>query len=154
MQLRKASVHGLGNLGFGVTDAMGLDSAAKVRFVIDIHRLRVHACIGAQNEEQVLGQSLHIDLRLEVAAPLAADQVCETLDYGQVIAAVERFAAGVGRVKLVETFTSRLMSFLFEEFSEIESLRVSVEKSYIPVRDFTGSVRITMERQRLIETSF
>ena len=118
------------------------------RFVIDILRLRVHASIGAQDEEQILGQSLLVDLHIDVEAPLGADQVAETLDYGLVIAAVRRFAAGVGRLKLVETFAESMLGFLLEEFKPIQRLTVTIEKSFVPVRDFTGSVRVTMERVR------
>jgi dihydroneopterin aldolase len=117
-------------------------------FTIELSRIHVHASIGAQAEEQVLGQSLFIDLVLSVHAPLGADQVAETLDYGKVIEAVQYYAAGAGRIKLVETFADRLGRHLIESFAQITTVRITVEKSYVPVRDFLGQVRVTMERSR------
>jgi dihydroneopterin aldolase len=119
-----------------------------VKFVIDIRQLRVHAAIGAQTEEQILGQSLQLDLRLDVEAPLRADQVNQTLDYARVIEKVRDFAAHAGQIKLIETFAQRLATCLLAEFSELQRVALTVEKSFVPVRDFTGRVSVSMEQTR------
>ena len=108
----------------------------------------MHARIGASKEEQILGQSLFIDLHLDVLAPLGADLVAETLDYGSVIAAVREFAEVIGNVKLIETFAAALLEQLLESFHSIQVARVVVQKNYVPLRDFTGTVSVQMELSR------
>jgi dihydroneopterin aldolase len=117
-------------------------------FSIRVSGLRVHARIGASKEEQILGQSLFIDLHLDVRAPLGADLVAETVDYGSVIAAVREFAEVIGNVKLIETFASSLLDQLLAAFHSIQAARVVVQKNYVPIRDFTGTVSVQMERSR------
>lgn len=119
------------------------------RFSIRVSGLRVHARIGASTEEQVLGQSLFVDLDLDVLAPLRADLVAETVDYGSIILAVREFAEVIGNVKLIETFASGLLEKLMEAFHSIQVARVVVQKNYVPLRDFTGHVSVCMERARL-----
>ena len=121
------------------------DGTLKMKlFQIQIHGIRVHANIGATLEEQVLGQSLLIDLNLEVLARLEKDLVSETLDYGAVVYQVRRFAAELGQVKLVETFAERMLQSLFCQFEAIQVATARVQKSYVPIQDFTGQVSIQM----------
>ncbi len=120
----------------------------KQAFQITVTGIRVHAEIGARSEEQLLGQSLSVDLKMHLQKELEEDDVGATLDYGKAIHSVREFAASCGRVKLVETFAKRLLDEFFALYPDIERMRVSVQKSYIPVVDFTGSVKIEMERTR------
>lgn len=118
------------------------------QFVIQIEDLRVHSRIGTTDEEQVLGQSLLVNLELVVNAPLRSDTLEETIDYGAIVQGVKEFAERIGKVKLVETFTSQLMDTLLDRFSQVSSITARVQKSYVPVKDFTGRISISMSTQR------
>ena len=118
-------------------------------FIIQIKELRIHANIGATAEEQKLGQSLLIDLQINVTVPLDKDLVSETIDYSAVISCIRSFAEQLGKVKLIETFTCRMLDMLLKQFSAIRSASAKVQKNYVPIENFTGHVCIEMERLRV-----
>lgn len=107
--------------------------------------IRVHAQIGARAEERLLGQSLVVGLVLTVQGRPEQDDVASTLDYGQAIASVRRHAENCGPVQLLETFAQQLAATLLEEFKTLIHVRVTVQKNYVPVPDFTGHVIVTVE---------
>lgn len=115
------------------------------QFTIKVSEIRVHAQIGARPEERLLGQSLVVALMMTVRGRPENDDVSSTLDYGQAIACVKHHAETCGQVKLLETFAQNLASALLKDFTNLVHVRVTVQKNYVPVPDFTGHVCVTVE---------
>lgn len=115
------------------------------QFTIMVSDIRVHAQIGARAEERLLGQSLVVGLVLTVSGRPECDEVSSTLDYGQAIACVKHHAETCGQVRLLETFAQSLASALLKQFTKLIHVRVTVQKNYVPVPDFTGHVCVTVE---------
>jgi len=99
-----------------------------------IEGLEVDTVIGAYDWERGIRQCLHLDLTLgwDIRPAAEHDELDKALDYAQVAAAIDRFAAEA-RFELVETFAERLAQKLMSEFG-IVWLRLRVTKPGVNAR--------------------
>ncbi len=99
-----------------------------------IEGLEVDTVIGAYDWERGIRQCLQLDLTLgwDVRPAAEHDELDKALDYAQVAATIDRFAAEA-RFELVETFAERLAQKLMSEFG-IVWLRLRVTKPGVNAR--------------------
>ncbi len=83
-----------------------------------IRELRIDTVIGVYDWERQVQQTLllDIDMRADVAAGAATDNVADALDYSAVAERLRQYAAQ-NSVQLVETLAERFASLVREEFS-------------------------------------
>ncbi|MCX5479670.1 dihydroneopterin aldolase [Kaistia geumhonensis] len=114
-----------------------------------ISDLRFFAFHGLLPEEEVLGQRFRIDLSCEVDLREAgiSDDMSKSVHYGQLIAAVERVVTG-RRFGLIEALAEAIATEIFDTFSRVEAVALTVTKPEAPVQVATGTVAISIERRR------
>lgn len=113
---------------------------------IQINAMRVEAHIGVPDEERVEPQTLTIDLELTPRNSFDEldDDIGRTVDYHAIWTRVRAIAAERPR-KLIETLADEIARQLLKDFSELNGLKVRVNKFILPDTD---SVSVSVERQR------
>jgi dihydroneopterin aldolase len=116
---------------------------------IELRGLRVLGAHGALPEEKDRAQPFEIDLdlALDLSAPGRTDSLADTVDYGMVVAAVERVVAGE-RHKLLERLATRMADDVLALDDRIASVTVTVRKLRPPVPMDLGSAGVTVTRQQ------
>ena len=114
---------------------------------IFIEDLQVDTCIGIDDWEQQVEQTLHFELAIDVDidAAMRSDTVTDTLDYAAVAATLER-AVKASSARLLEGLLGDLFNTLFEEFAMIEALSITVRKPQ--AIDAAACAGISLRRQR------
>ena len=89
---------------------------------------------GALTEERALGEQFEIDVEMEtsLAKAGASDALADTINYGDVYAAVREIVEGPS-VQLVEHLADRISARLLSDFSP-DAVRIRVRKPRKPVR--------------------
>jgi dihydroneopterin aldolase len=119
-----------------------------MRSTLIIERLVLQARCGVTAEERARPQPMAVDLELEYDArqAAAADDIARAVDYAQVTGQIGQVAA-VESFVLVETFATRLMDLILEQFP-VTKVRLWLRKTNPPVPDVAGSVGVRLERLR------
>lgn len=117
---------------------------------IQLTNIRCYGYTGALPEEQVLGQWFEVDLTLwlDLAPSGASDRLSETLDYCNVIEAVQSIVK-TSRFALLE----RLATVIAEaalSFDLVSQVQVRLTKSAAPIPDFGGKITIDILRSRSV----
>ncbi len=117
-----------------------------MRSTLIIERLVLQARCGVTEAERARPQPMAVDLELEYdAGPAAASgDIARAVDYAQVTRQIGQVAAA-GSFVLVETFASRLMDLILEQFP-VTQVRLWLRKTDPPVPDVAGSVGVRLER--------
>ncbi len=102
---------------------------------------------GALPEEKDRAQPFEVDLDLAVDLSSAGrtDSLADTVDYGAVVAAVERVIAGEQH-KLLERLATRTADDVLDLDLRIASVTVTVRKLRPPVPADLGSAGVTITR--------
>jgi 7,8-dihydroneopterin aldolase/epimerase/oxygenase len=108
----------------------------------------VYAYHGAHPAERELGQRFVIDVELwaDVHPAAQSDAIADALDYTQVHQLIIDLTAGES-FHLVEALAGRICDALLTEFS-LEAATVTVHKPNPPIKNFLGSVSVTIDRTR------
>ena len=114
---------------------------------IFIEDLQVDTCIGIDEWEQHVEQTLHFDLHMEVDidAAMQSDAVADTLDYSAVAALLEQTVAA-SKARLLEGLLGELFEQLFASSDRIASLTITVRKPQ--AIDAAACAGITLRRER------
>jgi len=118
--------------------------------MIDCIRLTgidVYAFHGALAAERELGQRFVIDVDLwhDLRSAAAADSMAEALDYTEVHGRIVE-VAGNQSFHLIEALAERICRMLLTSFP-LEAATVTVHKPNPPIRNFMGSVSVTVDRR-------
>ena len=115
---------------------------------IELRGLRVLAYCGVLPEEQTRRQPFSVDLDLDCDLRPAgrSDDLTDTVDYGEVCAAVERLAAD-GRFALLERFAQEIANAVLAH-DVVTSVTVSVAKLRPPVPQDLASSGVRIIRTR------
>lgn len=113
---------------------------------IRLSGIDVYAFHGALAAERELGQRfvIDVDLRADIRRAAASDALEDALDYVEVHRRIVELA-GSEAFHLLEALADRIAAMLLGEFP-VESVRVTVHKPNPPIRNFMGSVSITVDR--------
>lgn len=107
----------------------------------------VYAFHGALAAERELGQRFVIDVDLwaDIRRAAASDSLDHALDYTEVHARIVELS-GSASFHLLEALADRIAAMLLTEFP-LEAVGVTVHKPNPPIRNFMGSVSVTVERR-------
>ncbi len=114
--------------------------------VIELRGLRLSAMVGVLAHEQAQAQPIEVDLdvRVDLAAAGASDDLGDTVDYGALCALVEA-ETGARHHALLEALAERVAGAVLGADPRIEAVTVAVRKLRPPVAQLlaTSGVRIT-----------
>lgn len=110
---------------------------------------RFYGYHGAFQEEQRLGQIFLVDLELSVDLTEASlsDDLAATVHYGLVFEAVRKLVEEK-TFTLIERLAGAICQTLFEEFSAIQTINISIKKENPPIAGHYKSMGIQLERHR------
>lgn len=114
---------------------------------IVIEGLKVDTVIGCFNWERQIVQPLLLDLNIQVDLSRAAvsDELDDTLNYAQ-ICEIAALTIQKAQPKLIEHAAQLVLNALFESFTHIASIVITIRKPAIIAQ--AHSVGIRLERQR------
>ncbi len=117
--------------------------------LIELRGLRVAGIVGVLAHEQSQPQPLEldVDVRLDLAASGASDDLVDTVDYGALCAVADQVVSTT-RHALLEALAEHLATALLAADPRIDAVTVSLRKLRPPVAQqlSTSGVRITRER--------
>lgn len=103
--------------------------------------------LGANADEQRVGQNIKLDLSLQIPYRGTNDKLQNTMDYGLVIVRVQQAIESSKPINLLETLAENLLDLIGQEFNEIFAARIVVQKGFVPIPHFSGTVAIEAERR-------
>ena len=115
---------------------------------IKLSNLTIYAYHGCFSEERKIGAEYKLDLWVTGDFALAeqTDNLSKTVDYVQVSDVVSK-EMGVPS-KLIEHVAARIVSKIFTEFSQIETVAIIIKKPNPPMNSYADSVEYRLEKTR------
>jgi dihydroneopterin aldolase len=116
---------------------------------LTLKSLRFKGYHGYYEEERRQGNDFEVDIIFTANLRKAGetDQLEDTIDYQQVLATIKEVMEGPS-LKLIETLAKKMGERLFDQFTSVASLKVSVRKLHPPLDVETAYSEITMQWQR------
>ena len=116
---------------------------------LTLKSLRFKGYHGYYEEEREQGNDFEVDIVFTADLRKAGetDQLEDTIDYQEVLAIIKKVMNGPS-LKLIETLAKRIGDQLFDKFTNVASLKVSVRKLHPPLDVETAYSEITMQWQR------
>ncbi len=113
---------------------------------IEVHDVSVFLHLGANQNEQAIGQNLKLNLRIQIPYRNTDDNLLNTVDYGYIINRITDYISGLTKINLLEYLAELILNFIEREFSNISAAELKLFKSYVPLANFTGNVAIEVSR--------
>jgi 7,8-dihydroneopterin aldolase/epimerase/oxygenase len=115
---------------------------------ITLTGLRVRGWHGVLAAERVLGQEFVVDavLELDTAAAVASDDIRDTVNYGELAAALAAIVAGEP-LNLIETLAYRLATECLRN-PLVTATEITVHKPHAPVAQQFTDISVTLRRIR------
>ena len=109
---------------------------------IVVRGLRLWAHVGVLEFEREQGQWFELDLELGVDLGPAgrSDQLADTLDYSQLIAALQRQARAI-RCLTLEHYSEQILTLIAERWGGVP-VQLELRKCAAPVPGFSGTVAV------------
>ncbi|WP_441001019.1 dihydroneopterin aldolase [Fodinibius sp. SL11] len=116
---------------------------------LTLKSLRFKGYHGYYEKERQQGNDFEVDIIFSADLRKAgdSDQLDDTIDYQEVLSIVKEVMHGPSQ-KLIETLAKRIGDQLFGQFSQVQSIEVSVRKLHPPLDIETAYSEITMQWQR------
>lgn len=116
---------------------------------LELRGLRVVASVGVLPEERARRQPIEVDVDLDVDADAAAssDALADAVDYGAVVAEVER-VLGDGHVDLLERQAGLVADALLALDGRVAAVEVTVRKLRPPVPQDLATAGVRLRRAR------
>lgn len=120
---------------------------------IELRGLRIDAICGVLPRERTTSQPLEIDVDIEtdLAEAGATDELADTIDYGAVVAAVERVATTLHPL-LLEHLAVEIANTVLRLDARASAVTVAVRKLEPPVPQSLATSGVRITRRRLSET--
>ena len=114
-----------------------------------VRALRLWAHVGVLDGERAEGQWFELDLELAVDLAKAgrSDALADTLDYSQLITALQRQARSI-RCQTLEHYSERILDLAEELYGPVP-IRLELRKCHAPVPGFGGVVAVERRRRWL-----
>ncbi|MEB3358991.1 MAG: dihydroneopterin aldolase [Synechococcales bacterium] len=115
---------------------------------IEVTGIRAYGYTGALPEENVLGQWFEVNLTLwcDLIAAGKSDRLTDTYDYRSAIQTVQTLVK-TSRFVLIEKLAAAIADALLED-PILDQVEVRLTKVSPPIPDFSGSVVVTIRRDR------
>lgn len=117
---------------------------------IIINNIQAYSKLGVFDYERKLGQSLLVDLELQLDLEKAglSDNVNDSIDYADVSLAIRELAQSKEYL-LIEHLAREIITMLFSKFDKLEGVLVEVKKTIVNAQQFSGEPSIRIYRTRL-----
>ncbi len=114
--------------------------------IIHVDNLNLWAHVGVLDKERLHGQKFLLDFQVEIDlhSVIQTDNVQETIDYGDVICALQKVAYQAN-CKTIEAFSDLILDCL-ESFYGRQPMKILLRKCCPPVPGFNGTVGIKRKR--------
>src|SRR5688500_1353544 len=109
---------------------------------IEIKGMRLFAAHGVHEEEGKLGNEFQLDLEIEFSA---RDKVITDLDDSiNYVSVIEIVRAEMAiRQQLLETIVMKICDRIYEKYSQVQMIKISLRKITPPITNFIGSVGVS-----------
>lgn len=116
---------------------------------IIVKNLKIFAYHGVNPEEKADGQNFVFDITayLDLSEPCKSDNVEDTVSYAKIIKSVTRIATSE-KNDLLEHVAQRVADGLFEDFTKIIKLKITLKKPEAPIKADFEYVAVEIERKR------
>lgn len=116
---------------------------------IIIKKLQAYCKLGTYDFERILGQSVYINLELELDLEEAAksDNVTYSIDYVEISLAVRELAQSKDFL-LIEHLAHKTIEMLFKRFEKLEGVAIEITKTIVNAEQFSGVPSIRLYRTR------
>lgn len=114
---------------------------------IHLENLKFFLYLGATKEEQSLGQNITLNLSLCIPYTNTDDKIENTVDYGAVYQFISEKIRSLNGVRLLEYFVEQLLEEIHTQFPKIKAAKIMVQKGYVPLKNFSGTSKIEVERK-------
>lgn len=111
--------------------------------------LQAFCRLGSYDHERILGQSVIINLELELDLNSAAKSNCikDTIDYVEVSIMIRKLAQSK-EFLLIENLAHEIVGTLFKHFDKLEGILLEINKTIVNAEQFTGKPSIRIYRKR------
>ncbi len=112
---------------------------------IILNEIRVYAFHGCMEEEKKIGSDYIVNLEVEIDMinPAKTDDIVDALDYVSLNKIVKEEMSVSS--KLLEHVAQRIIDRVLKQFSEVESIEVSVAKQNPPIGGDVGEVCVRLK---------
>lgn len=114
---------------------------------VHLENLKFFVFLGATEAEQMIGQNITLNLSLCIPYQNTQDMLPNTIDYGKVYECVVSKINAMQRVQLLEYLTEQILLEIHNKFPTIYRAKIVIEKGYVPLKNFSGTVRMETEKQ-------
>ncbi len=116
---------------------------------IILKNLQAFCKLGSYDFERILGQSVIINLELELDLSKAgkSNNLEDTIDYVAVSLMIREFAQSK-EFYLIETLAEEISVKLFERFAKLEAILLEINKTIVNAEQFSGNPAIKIYRTR------
>ena len=116
---------------------------------IIVKNLKIYAYHGVNPEEKISGQlfAFDIECNLSLIKPCVSDSVDDTVSYAKVIKNVKKTVLSE-KNDLLERVCQRISDSLFNEFEQIDSVKIRMMKPEAPINADFDYVAVEIERER------
>ncbi len=109
---------------------------------IHLNNIKTFMYLGANEFEEKIGQNITLNLSLKLKYTNTKDRLENTIDYGRVCEFVLKKIQELNKIKLLEFLAEQLLNEIKNNFKGIYAAKISIEKGYVPLKNFTGNVTI------------
>ncbi|KAB8037573.1 FolB domain-containing protein [Silvanigrella paludirubra] len=117
---------------------------------IHISEMKTFLYLGANEYEEKIGQNITINLSIKIKYNNTLDKLSNTVDYGAVCEHIIHKIKTLEKVKLLEFLAEQVLNSIGENFKDIYAAKISIEKGYVPLKNFTGKVKIDAEKEFIL----
>lgn len=116
---------------------------------IKLRGMKFFGCHGCYAEEKKLGQNFFVDVVLfcDLQKAMKTDDLRDTINYGDVFKTVKTIVEGPS-VNLLEHLAQKILQEIFEKFSMVEKIELTIHKPQAPIRGNFSDVCVQIERRR------
>lgn len=129
-----------------VTTQQSSKTSAQKFCWIHIRDVHMFLKLGANPNERRIGQNIKLDLSLQIPYRNTRDKLKNTIDYSIVIQELQDLIKNLKTVNLLEFLGEEILNFIGDRFPKIKAARLTIQKGYAPLANFTGSIAIQVER--------
>lgn len=114
-------------------------------FKIELHKLSFFAHHGLHDEEAVTGTNFEIDVSIKFDATGKITSIHQTINYADVYAVIAKHMEHP--VALLEMLAQNITEEIYTLDARIKTINISINKLHPPIRNFTGSVGVTYNKE-------
>ena len=115
---------------------------------ITVNGLKVFAFHGVAKEEELIGTYFLFDLVVDVDMEnsIHSDHLTDTVDYSQLVELIK--IENKQRSKLLEHLGGRIIKKIFDRFTKVDKIKLSIQKINPPISAELESVGVILEESR------